>query len=415
MKSETNGKLYASFRLRGWLLLALFVLALPLTTAAQEVQPTLCNPDDTNCEPFFVVIAGTVTNCAGQPLPGVTVTIQGSGTPVTTTTDSTGRYAVTRRRAVYTVTPTPSGRYFFSPQSQQSNGDEEADFKRFPRDNRANFDGDCRTDVSDFNRGSGQWRSLNSSDGQFVSFFFGQSADVLTPGDYNGDGRTDRAVFRPGDKTWYVATDTSNSFYGVQFGDTADLPVAGDYDGDGRTDIAVFRPGNGDWYIRRPDGSFYGVHFGQTADIPAPADYDGDGRTDIAVFRPGNGDWYILNSSDGQFRAVHWGQTGDSPVQADYDNDGRADLAVFRPGPGDWHILNSSDGQTQFVHWGQSGDRPVPGDYDGDGRADIAVQRPDSTGAWWIIPSATGSYYVVSVNFAEFPVPLGYLSPRSHY
>jgi hypothetical protein len=67
----------------------------------------------------------------------------------------------------------------------------------------------------------------------------------------------------------------------------------------------------------------------------------------------------------------------------------------------------------QFVHWGQSGDRPAPGDYDGDGRADIAIQRSDSTGAFWILPSATGSYYAVS-NFGQFPVPLGYLSPRNN-
>lgn len=410
MTSEMNKKLSARNWMRFWLLAAL-LLTLPLWAVAQEVQPTPC--DVPPCEPVPVVVRGTITSCSGQPVPGVTVVIQGSGVPVIRTTNSAGQYTAFLRADTYTVTPTPSGRYFFSPRSQVSEGDGATDFTRYPRDNRSNFDGDCKTDVADFNRGSGVWRSQNSTDLQIITFGFGTTGDVLTPGDYNGDGRTDRAVFRPGDQTWYVATDTSNAFYGVQFGDVADLPVAGDYDGDGQTDIAVFRPGNGDWYIRRQDGSFYGVHFGQTADIPAPADYDGDGKTDIAVFRPGTGDWHVLNSSNNQYVSVHWGQSGDSPVQADYDNDGRADLAVFRRGAGDWYILNSSDGQMQFVHWGQSGDRPVPGDYDGDGRADIAIQRPDSTGAFWILPSATGSYYAVS-NFGEFPVALGYLSPRNN-
>ncbi|HEX7313497.1 MAG TPA: FG-GAP-like repeat-containing protein [Pyrinomonadaceae bacterium] len=402
MTNELNARPSARGRMRVYLLAALFLLALPLAASAQEAAPTP-----------FTVVRGTVRDCAGQPVPGVTVVIVGGNGSVIRVTNSIGEYRAVLAEGTYTVTPTPSGRYFFSPPNAETEGFGADDFTRYPRDNRANFDGDCKSDVSDFNRGSGEWRSLNSTNGQLVSFYFGTSADVLTPGDYDGDGRTDRAVFRPGNATWYVATDTSGAFYGVQFGVTSDLPVAGDYDGDARTDHAVFRPSNGFWYIRRSDGTFYGVPFGQTADIPAPGDYDGDGRTDIAVFRPGTGDWHFLYSSGGTAQ-VHWGQAGDSPVQADYDGDGRADIAVFRPGPADWYILNSSDGQTQSVHWGQSGDRPAPADYDGDGRADIAIQRLDSTSAFWILPSATGSYYAVS-NFGEFPVPLGYLSPRSQW
>jgi hypothetical protein len=411
MTREMNGRPSARGILRGWLLVA-FMLTLPLGAAAQEAQPTPC--DEPPCQPVPVIVRGTIRDCAGQAVAGVTVRIQSGIVNTYRVTDSRGEYLAELPARTYTVTPTPTTRHFFSPRSQQSEGDGATDFTRYPRDNRANFDGDCRTDVSDFDRGSGLWHSLNSTNGQEVFFYFGQSADVLTPGDYNGDGVTDRAVFRPGDATWYVATDTSGSFYGVQFGETADVPAPGDYDGDGQTDIAVFRHSGGTWFIRRPDGSAHVVQFGQVGDIPAPGDYDGDGRTDVAVFRPGSGDWYILNSFDGQVRSIHWGQSGDRPVQADYDDDGRTDVAVFRPGPADWYVLNSSDGQMQFVHWGQSGDRPVPGDYDGDGRADIAVQRPNSTGDWWIIPSSTGSHYVVS-NFGQFPVPLGYLSPRNWY
>jgi len=185
--------------------------------------------------------------------------------------------------------------------------------------------------------------------------------------------------------------------------------------GDGVIDVAVFRPSLGNWYVRYSStGGAAGFQWGNGADIPVPGDYHGDSKTDIAIFRPGPGDWWILRSSDSQVQFVHWGQSGDRPVQADYDDDGKTDIAVFRLGPADWYILKSSDGQMLAVHWGQSGDRPVPGDYDGDGRADIAIQRPDSTEAFWILPTSTGSHYVVS-GFGQFPVPLGYLSTRSWY
>ncbi len=411
MLSKMNGKLSVRGLLRGWLLLGL-LSALSLAASAQQAQPTPC--PDPPCWPVPTIVRGTVRTCAGQPVPGVLVRIQGFGVNTIDVTDSQGMYEEEVPAGEYTVTPQPTARYFFSPESQITDGLGAADFTRYPRDNRANFDGDCRTDISDFNRGSGMWHSLNSSNGQEVFFQFGQSADVLTPGDYDGDGRTDRAVFRPGNATWYVATNTTGSFYGVQFGETADVPAPGDYDGDGRTDIAVFRHAGGLWFIRRSDGSANVVQFGQSADIPAPGDYDGDGKTDIALFRPGTGDWWVLNSSNGAVQTVHWGQSGDRPVQADYDDDGRTDFAVYRAGPSDWHILNSSNGGIQSVHWGQSGDRPVPGDYDGDGRADIAIQRLEATTTWWILPSSTGSHYVVT-GFGEFPVPLGYLSPRNWY
>lgn len=284
---------------------------------------------------------------------------------------------------------------------------------RANRDPRADFDGDQRTDISIFHRGTGQWLSRNSSNGVDVSYIpqFGQSGDIATPGDYNGDGKTDRAVFRPGNATWYIATDTNvPSSYEVQFGQTADIPVARDYDGDGRTDLALFRPGPGTWHIRNSSNSSVTVvQFGQSGDRVVPGYYDDDDKADIAVFRPSNATWYIRRA-DGSFYGVPFGVVSDWPVQADYDGDGKTDIAVFRAGAGDWYIQGSSSG-FQSLHWGQSGDRPVPGDYDGDGKADIAVQRPDSSAAWYILKSSTGTFDAVSFYPAEFPVPGGYLTP----
>jgi subtilisin family serine protease len=280
------------------------------------------------------------------------------------------------------------------------------------RDVRADFDGDLRTDVSIFHRGTGQWLSRNSSNGQDVSFTppFGQSGDIPTPGDYNGDGRTDRAVFRPGNATWYIATDTTGSFTTVQFGQTADIPVARDYDGDDKTDLALFRPGTATWHIKNSgNGSVTVVSFGLTGDRVVPGYYDNDDLADIAVFRPSDSTWYIRRP-DGSFYGIPFGVTSDWPVQADYDGDGLTDVAIFRPGAGQWWILKSSTNSAQVYNWGMSGDRPVPGDYDGDGKADVAVQRPDSNGTWYVISSSTGNWSATNF-FSEYPVPGGYLTP----
>jgi hypothetical protein len=180
-----------------------------------------------------------------------------------------------------------------------------------PRENRADFDGDCKTDLSTFNRSTGEWASVNSSNSGFVSFFFGQSGDIATPGDYNGDGKTDRAVFRPGNGFWYIETDiTSTPYESVWFGQSGDIPVARDYDGDNKADVAVFRPGNGLWcIIKSSDKSESYVQWGQTGDRVVPGDYDGDGKTDVAIFRPEStyGTWWILRSSNGSYYNFSWG------------------------------------------------------------------------------------------------------------
>jgi hypothetical protein len=289
------------------------------------------------------------------------------------------------------------------------------------RDNRANFDGDCKTDISVFERGSGNWLSLDSSSGNtnYVSFHWGQSGDIPVPGDYNADGKTDRAVFRPGDGTWYIATDTLGSVFAVTFGSSGDIPVARDYDGDGKADIAVFRPSTGIWYIRKSTDNptpatnitTY-VSFGMSGDRPVPGHYDNDNYADVAVFRPSDGTWYIRRA-DGTFYGVPFGYGSDFPVQADYDGDGKTDVAVFRPSAGYWYILNSSNNSFQSVRWGESGDQPVPGDYDGDGRADVAVQRP-GTGGWYIRNWYTPCDWTTStcspfLFFTGFPVPAAYL------
>ncbi|MGB9179180.1 MAG: FG-GAP-like repeat-containing protein, partial [Pyrinomonadaceae bacterium] len=376
---------------QGWskiLLMAMALMATSMTAYAQSVPPNPCE----DC----VTVSGTVRSCNGTPLPGVTVRIEGQdfGTLRIKVTNASGFYSSGLLPPdTYVVTPLATTGYFFSPQNIVNTGGA-ANFTRYRRDNRANFDGDCRTDASiyNFNHNTGVWNYLGSSNGLTVSFSFGLTGDILTPGDYNGDGKTDFAVFRPFTTTWYIATDTSNSFYGVPFGLSSDLPVARDYDGDGKTDIAVFRPSTGDWHFLNSgsNNSYSAVHWGQNGDRPVPGDYDGDNKTDVAVFRPSNSTWYILRSSDGGVFTLVLGASSDLPVQADYDGDGLTDIAILNQSTGVWIIRNSSDGSYRTESWGLSTDQPAPGDYDGDGKVDIAIQRP-STLTWWILYSAGGS------------------------
>lgn len=278
-----------------------------------------------------------------------------------------------------------------------------------PGDNRADFDGDFKSDVSVFNRSTGLWSSLNSSNGQAVNVSFGMSGDIATPGDYDGDGKTDRAIFRPTTGYWWIESSNGGATQVLPFGLNGDIPVARDYDADGRTDLAVFRPSTGYWWIWNSNTNTTSiVQFGLNGDHVVAGDYDGDDKADIAVFRPSNTLWYILRSSDGGVHIESFGISTDWPVQADYDGDGKTDLAIFRTSTNTWWIKYSSNGSVPVIGWGATNDLPVPADYDGDGKADVAIQRP-ATGAWWISNSSGGS--TITTFSSEFPVQGGYLTP----
>lgn len=389
-----------------WLRILFMAVALMVSSLAAYAQESI--PPDP-CEDC-IAISGTVRTCAGAALPGVTVRVQGQDFGVTRTkvTTATGFFSFPLLPPdTYVVTPIATTGYFFSPQTFVTNESDSVNFTRYRRDNRANFDGDCKTDTSVFDQVPADWVYRSSVTGLTKRTHFGLNGDIITPGDYNGDGKTDFAVFRPSNTSWYISTDGGVSFSGGPFGLSTDIPVARDYNGDGKTDIAVFRPSTGDWHILYSnDNSYHFVHFGQDGDRPVPGDYDGDNKDDVAVFRPSNATWYILRSSDGVVTGGQFGAANDWPVQADYDGDGRTDMAVYNSGF--WLIKNSSNGSTRAEAWGLSTDLPVPGDYDGDGTADIAVQRPDTL-TWWVVNSSGGT---AAIYFPEagFPIPVGYLT-----
>jgi hypothetical protein len=267
------------------------------------------------------------------------------------------------------------------------------------------FDGDGRTDISIFRPSVGEWWYLKSSTLGNAAVQFGQSTDIIAPGDYTGDGKTDIAFFRPSTGFWFILRSEDGSFFSFPFGTKGDIPAPADYDNDGKTDAAVFRPSTGTWFILNSSNSSTSiVTFGTGGDKPVAADYDGDGRADIAIFRPSDGSWWYLRSSDNVFKVYSFGVSTDKPVPGDYTGDGKADIAVFRPSTGEWFVQRSEDNSFYAVPFGTAGDIPTPGDYDGDGRFDTAVFRPSNL--TWFINQSNGGVGIVTFGAAgDLPVP----------
>lgn len=268
------------------------------------------------------------------------------------------------------------------------------------------FDGDGKTDISTYKPAVGEWWYLRSSDGGNRAFQFGNSTDVLVPGDFTGDGKADQAFYRNGE--WFILRSNDFSFYSFPFGTSTDIPAPADFDGDGLTDPAVFRPSNGQWFIQRSSGGVTIEGFGSPGDRPVPADYDGDGKADLAINRPnGNSgaEWWLNRSTMGVIAAT-FGQPTDKTVHGDYTGDGKADVAFFRAGV--WFILRTSDFSFYSFPFGSASDIPAPGDYDGDGKFDAAVFRPSETN--WYVQRSTAGVLIQQFGAAtDRPVPNVYV------
>jgi Calx-beta domain-containing protein/VCBS repeat protein len=114
---------------------------------------------------------------------------------------------------------------------------------------RADFDGDGKTDLTIYRPDGGYWFSLRSGDGSALIQQWGISGDVVTPGDFDGDGKADVAVYRPDSGLWFILRSSDSTLQLTQWGAPGDIPVAADFDGDGKTDIAIYRPDGGYWFV----------------------------------------------------------------------------------------------------------------------------------------------------------------------
>ncbi|MEO6393093.1 MAG: peptidase M23, partial [Pyrinomonadaceae bacterium] len=77
--------------------------------------------------------------------------------------------------------------------------------------------------------------------------------------------------YRPAAGQWHILNSSNGTYFAWQFGNATDLPTPGDYDGDGRADFAIFRPSDGNWWIRRSSSTATTVQtFGLNGDRPGP-------------------------------------------------------------------------------------------------------------------------------------------------
>jgi len=285
---------------------------------------------------------------------------------------------------------------------------------------RTDFDGEGKGEIGYFHASDGLWGLLQSgqnfSYGSPQFFNWGQTGDIIVPGDYDGDGKSDPTVRRPptgGQSSAYLVLRSSTGYdYGSALTIPAgwpglgDTPVPADYNADGITDPGIWRGNSGVWIVPlSPSFTTYKFFsWGMTGDKPVAADVDADGKADIGFFRPSTGVWGFLRSGRGYSYAsplfISWGGSTDTPVVADYDGDGKADIAIVTPPAGAqsaaYRILRSSTGydygQTWTIPagWPALGDTPVPADYDGDEKADAGIWR-SSTGVWIIPKSSTNN------------------------
>jgi hypothetical protein len=373
-----------------------FVITAPntnVTFAGNSQQPVTWNVANTTASPVSAAnVKISLSTDGGQTFPNVISASTANDGTETVTVPNVG--TTTARIKVEAV-----NNIFFDISDANFTINPVASGKRF-----VDFDGDSKTDLSIFRPSVEQWWYLKSSDGGNAVFNFGNSSDILSPGDFTGDGKTDICFFRPSEGRWYVLRSEDSSFFAINFGANGDIPAPGDFDNDGKTDAAVFRPASGTWFIlRSTDGGTTITPFGVNGDQPVVADYDGDGRDDVAIYRPSVGQWWLNRSTAGVV-VLTFGTAADKTVQGDYTGDGKADIAFWRPTDGFWYILRSEDFSFFSFPFGTMGDVPVLGDYDGDGKFDPGIYRPSSN-TWFINRSTSGLLVVGFGLTGDKPIP----------
>jgi FG-GAP repeat. len=197
-----------------------------------------------------------------------------------------------------------------SPTDQPAPGDYNGDGKAEPGVYRDN------------GNGTSSWYYRPSPSGDFSALSLPASGSVLQ-GDYNGDTITDPAVFTNdgagGGRFVVLLSGGSQTIVATNFGNSTDMVAPGDYDGDGKFDLCVIRPAGGflTWeYKRSFDGAVVSDTWGVAAtDTPTPGDYNGDGKWDYAIWRnTAQGEFFVMTPVTHNIFQRQWGSAGDYPL-----------------------------------------------------------------------------------------------------
>ena len=163
---------------------------------------------------------------------------------------------------------------------------------------------------------------------------------------------------------------------------------------------------------QEPDVIGYKVHYGTLSkNYQYTVDINNNTSCTIGGLEEGKTYFFAVTAYNSLFESDYSMELAvdfDGDATVDFDGDATADVAIYRPSSGAWFILPSSTGSYYAVGFGGNpNDVPVPGDYDGDGKTDIAIYR---SGTWFILPSSGGSYYTVGFggNPNDVPVPGDY-------
>ncbi len=222
---------------------------------------------------------------------------------------------------------------------------------------------------------------------------------------YSGDGNFGAVLSNA-----LTETVRSNAGVGLQAGIPVGVApaaptnvVVGDFNGDGKADIAlpggqlgpalvIVALGNGDGtfqpLLSYPTGS------GPTA--VAVGDFNGDGKTDLAVTNFTGSVSILLGNGDGSFSSPANFPAGNTPTSlkvADFNGDGKPDLVVG--GAGVSILLGNGDGTfgSPITLSGIANPSSiVVGDFNGDAKADLGIWAPGGSVLQILLGNGDGTF-----------------------
>jgi len=106
-------------------------------------------------------------------------------------------------------------------------------------------------------QGETKKRTLDQDDINGISHLYPPPITIGLVGDFDGDGRTDLSEYNLGAGDWYIKySGGGDPLLGFNMGWSETVPVPGDYDGDGTTDMAVYHQATGSWYVAYSGGGY---------------------------------------------------------------------------------------------------------------------------------------------------------------